>query len=359
MLKNRLQKNNTKYHGIHITHNDGDAVGCALVLSYFHPAFDFQDNTYFCSIGSQDKKIAEIFDRIINGEEEAPKVIVVSDISISEESCKLLEDLSQYYGTHLHGFDHHKTNNLAENHTWWTVIKDSVYRKKVNNFVDISATLLMYDTYSMHEEGSKNYSIYETIRPIAEIISDYDTWTWRKYPGLWKTENFDADIIGIICSMLRPEKMFEHLLNHYLNYNSKDKMFPDLFYTLYDIEVTNRDSYLNCIKYKTRIFEHNGFGFGMFISENNYSNAAAEFLYNEYACIDIVIIIYPASKQIGFRTKRTDIDLGAIAKKYFNGGGHPSAAGARFDNDDDFVDFLKVYYIDTVPLLDYVKKDDE
>ena len=30
-----------KKHGIHITHNDGDAIGCALVLATAYKEFDF------------------------------------------------------------------------------------------------------------------------------------------------------------------------------------------------------------------------------------------------------------------------------------------------------------------------------
>ena len=154
------------------------------------------------------------------------------------------------------------------------------------------------------------------------MLRSFWAWTWRKFPNLYKEQGVDADIVGIVCSLLKPEKMFKSLYNYYCDgkIRYKTMMFPDLFYTLYEIETENKDRYLKTLQFKTKVFSHNNFNFGLFICENSYSNAAAEYLYNNYDFIDIVMILYPSSKKIGLRTKRNDINLGDIAKKYYSFG---------------------------------------
>lgn len=350
MLNFLKQKNeNKRYHGIHITHNDADAVGCALVLSYLRPEYDYHKNTYFCSIGTQDNKVINIIEKIKSGEEEMPISFVISDLSLSEKTCALLEDFCLDNGIELFGFDHHVTNNLYEEYPWWFVSKEPVKRDGLEEPVEISATLVIYNHFT-------KYDIYsESVLKIANLISDYDTWTWRKYPNLYKEETVSPDIVGIVCSLLRPEKMYKALYEYYCDGKIRYKtlMFPDLFYTLYDIEVENRERYLKSVHYKTKVFTHNRFSYGLVICENQYYNAVAEHLYNNYP-LDIIIMIYPTSKKIGLRTKRTDINLGDIAKKYYHGGGHQAAAGGVMEDDVEFMSLLKVYYIDSVPLVDYM-----
>ena len=82
----------------------------------------------------------------------------------------------------------------------------------------------------------------------------------------------------------------------------------------------------------------------MFISQNNYSNSAAEYLYNTYDDIDIIMVMYMASNQIGLRTKK-NINLPKILKDYFteNSGGHLQAAGGTVT--DDFMLELYTHYL--------------
>lgn len=338
-------------HGIHITHNDADAVGCALVLSYFenklsNDHYDFEDNTYFCSIGHQDDKVKELMEKINNGEEEIPSWIVISDISLSEETCDLLEEFAIKHDIILNGFDHHKTNNLDQYCEWWTIVKDEVESDEGPRL--ISATKVMYNYFI--QKGKIVYS--SLLEDIVNIISDYDTWMWRRYPKIYsdiyldklepKKYEYEADIVKIICSFLKPQRMFHELLEHVRTQFSDEMSFPHLFHTIYDIDTENRNFYLKSFLYKVKVYEIHNYSIAMFISENNYDNAAAECLYN--AGIDLVVIIYPSSKRISFRTKRDDIDVGLMAKKSFGGGGHAKAAGANIEDNDEFLEFLSCYY---------------
>jgi oligoribonuclease NrnB/cAMP/cGMP phosphodiesterase (DHH superfamily) len=59
-----------------------------------------------------------------------------------------------------------------------------------------------------------------------------------------------------------------------------------------------------------------------------YVSMVADMILETNEVIDILILINLQYNTISLRTKRTDIDLSYIASKYFNGGGHPQAAGA-------------------------------
>ena len=355
MIERRLRnKSNKLRHGIHITHNDSDAVGCALVLSYFHPLWDFQNNTYFCAIGRQDKQVDELIHNIKNEEEKMPEAIYISDISLSEDTCEMLDEFCKTHNIILHGFDHHITNVLDEKYDWWEVSKTPVHRTPTI-VTEISATLLMYNHFSQKNEYA--YLKPEIIFPVSNLISDYDTWVWKKYPSIYNFESVSADIASVVCSILKPEKMFQYMYDHYCDGLKKhqETMFPSLFYTLYDIEIVNRDRYLKSLHYNTKIFSHNGFNFAMFMCENSFVNAAAEYIYNTYEFVDMVIAIYPVTKKLSLRTNRPDIDLGNIAKTYYNGGGHKSAAGGSIESDSEFVNFLKIFYEKSVFLDDFMK----
>jgi oligoribonuclease NrnB/cAMP/cGMP phosphodiesterase (DHH superfamily) len=355
MIERRIKnKNNKLRHGIHITHNDSDAVGCALVLSYFNPVWDFHNNTHFCAIGRQDAQVQDIIHKIKNQEEKMPEAIYISDISLSEDTCDMLDEFCKTHNVILHGFDHHKTNSLNEKYDWWTVVTGAVHRT-ANISTEISATLIMYNHFA--DNADYKYLNPEVIFPIVNLISDYDTWIWKKYPSIYNFESVNADIASVICSILKPEKMFQYLYEHYCDGLKKhqETMFPDLFYTLYDIEIVNRERYLKSLHYSTKIFSHNGFNFAMFICENSFVNAASEYIYTNFEFVDIVIAIYPVTKKISLRSNRPDIDLSQIAKTYYNGGGHKSAAGGGIENDTEFVDFLRIYYEKSVFLDEFMK----
>lgn len=46
--------------------------------------------------------------------------------------------------------------------------------------------------------------------------------------------------------------------------------------------------------------------------------------------LDYIAIVNMSTCSVSYRTIRDDIDMGMIAKKY-GGGGHPKAAGSKFD----------------------------
>ena len=217
--------------GVHITHNDGDAVGCALVASFFFPNLHFEKDTRFTAIGTQDAAVSSLIEEIEQAHqnnEEIPKVILVSDIGLSKESYDSLYQLQIKYDIIVRCFDHHVTNKF-NNYNGISFsndcFMDEIYNIPVNNNFDLYQIYdgdfneritsacwdMLYiclgvsqsDKFSVFlPEELKNeiidkhdrfmniddylnfYSstiLYRLLYLIADI-SDYDVWNWKKCP---------------------------------------------------------------------------------------------------------------------------------------------------------------------------------
>ena len=359
-MKMVIYMNNNKKIGYHITHNDADAVGCAYVawhldteiLDSRYCKVDFKDRIYFCAIGYQDKVISDIYDDIISGNKPIPEVFIVSDLSITEESCELLEKLSSEFGTELLGFDHHKTNNLNRKHKWFKVIKRPMKLKDGRN-VNVSAAMYMFKTF-IKEGRIPNNDWIDYIYNIILTISDYDVWNWKNNSGYYGQDyGYDADIVQIVCSILGPSVMLDTLIDDY-----DIELYPQIWDTIYQAQIDFRDRYLKSIPSKTKIYETHGYKIAMFIGENQYTNAGADFINSNYP-VDVVMSLFPSNNAISLRTKRDDMDVSDHAKKYFHGGGHPQAAGGRINDNMEFLEILRLFYIDTIPLEEWIKDHEQ
>ena len=109
-------------NGIHITHNDADAVGCALVASLSFTNVHFDTRFVRADVTCVDKVIQElILDSSVEYE-----YILITDLSISEEMACKLEEYKRMMEKNnrtciLKGIDHHASNLLGNKHNWYTV----------------------------------------------------------------------------------------------------------------------------------------------------------------------------------------------------------------------------------------------
>lgn len=348
-----MERNILIQYGIHVTHNDADAVGCALALSMMNRSIEYKYDTHFCCIGNQDSVVKCIINTL--KEEDEIRYIhkfVISDISLSEETCKLLSEFCFENEIELIAFDHHKTNNLDEIYSWWKVIKSPITINGEER--EISAAKLLFE-YMYKTVNNCRSHLLSPLEYIVNLISDYDTWEWRRHPATYE-EDIDSDIAGIVCKAIRPKKMY-NMLYDYLNeeYSSENnsKLFPKLFYELYEINKDNTEKYIKYLPEKTKIWKQDNLVYAMIFCENEYTNAGAESLYTK-EFIDVVVVLYPANKRLGFRTNRDDLDLGKMAKEKFGGGGHLKASGCQLE-DNQFVELSKLFYLKSVSLAEYVE----
>ena len=320
-----------------------------MVLATHYKDFDFADNTYFCAIGTQDKTLIEVLDKAFE-EKNIPEFIVISDISLSEDTCNYLERLSSEFNITLLGIDHHKTNNLNEKFEWFRVYKDkNLDDARFEDGVYISAAWALLNYISTMEKTTPDSSL----SILIDMISRYDTWEWVYHPHVYSGPYslFKEDVTAVICKYMGAEKTFEELYKMYINNtDSTDnkvykKLFPDMFLTIYNIEKTKEEFYLSKVESKVRIVDLYRYTTAIIINENEYSNAAASQILQNNSFIDIVMVIYPAGNTIGFRTKSNKIDVGEFAKNYFGGGGHPKASGAKNLDSSTMSTLLELYYI--------------
>jgi oligoribonuclease NrnB/cAMP/cGMP phosphodiesterase (DHH superfamily) len=343
-----------KTHVIHITHNDADAVGCAIVAANLFPETDIVDNTHFCVLGTQEQVITDLLNDAFDNNT-LPDMIVFSDISMTESFTTNLEEICAQNKITLVGYDHHPTNHLDEKHPWYNVISDeSQYSSLVGADTLVSATWIMCQVLI------RECQVPEIFIDVMNMISRYDTWTWRKYPYDWSEKyGFLCDeLIAQICKQIGPEQTFKDLLPYYMIDDNgqvaatAEKAVPDHYYVLYDLYKRGLDQYLKTLNEKCRITEMNDLVFALIPFENNYANAACEYVYNNFDYVDVVAVIYLSSNKIGLRTGRDNIDLGQMASTWKQGGGHKKAAGATIPP-TEMVACAASYLLNSVPLGKY------
>lgn len=363
----------------HLTHTDGDAVGCALVIEYLYKVLYNENikvlNTYYVGNGLIDKKINEI----INNEEEYWddedkyfNTLIISDNSCSLEMWEKLGECK--YFDQIFMFDHHKTNPVGQ----------GIYK---NNMVCImsqheyvSAAELMFDwfLYSYaHELKGCDTPSFNTLKKLENAIKDisrYDTWAWKKDPrdpvspplsyfsALSEDEDpkYQENVIASSCSELGLEKttqiIWEWISSEYYPLHLTDEEFkdskfyyPPALYTIFDT-VNNRMKRANSNIDKFVVLWSQTFNniskpyhVACFIGNNDRRQVADLLLTKFNAEIDLVIMLFVETRTLSFRTNKPNIDVSRIAMSY-GGGGHREAAGAKV-NSAIFLDYLAVYYL--------------
>lgn len=361
---------------VHITHNDADAVGCALVASLYYGMENV--NTYFCATNAADAKLTEL---MVDWETEGgyPYNIMISDISISKEMASTLEDKAEEYGFNIISVDHHPTNpNIGKG--WLTfvnkhnfgMVEDTISAAMglwIKLFGDADDILRdeYYDisTSDLHDGLFEKYcDILGVIalRKLILYISRYDTWMWKKNPLAIMYE----DTIALMTKLYGPEYVYTTLHDYYISdieaylndvytENLDDtgdievifnrSVYPKKFRMYYDFikEMESKYTSTKYIESNVKVFIDGEYQFASFICDHDYTNATADTIYTHYPEIDIVLILYPTTRTLSFRSNKTTVDLGRFAKRIFGGGGHAQASGAHVDT-EVFINFLMKHY---------------
>lgn len=334
-------------NGIHITHNDADAVGCALVASLCFPDVHFDTRFVRADVSCVDKLIQDmILDSSVDYE-----YILITDLSMSEEMAYQLEGYRRKMERNnrtcvLKGIDHHASNLLGNLHDWYTVESG-----------DMSAAWLLWqDEYPEKEcnlRKMKEFSVEraECFELLIEFISRYDTWLWKREPKFFKelentpAGNLREDCVSNMCKLYPVEEVYRILKDYYEygeeeNFSEKNMMIIPrefIFYSTVCVEAQREKAVLN-IEREAKLFYCNDLFteynvISIICGKNDDVNAIAEHLYTRYTWADFILILFPHSQIISFRTNKNDVNVGRIAKRLFKGGGHPQSAGANLSID--------------------------
>lgn len=371
-----ISKINNDY-GLHITHNDADAVGCAMVVEKYYGNIlnDFNDlnwNHLFCSLTKKSNNyIDTVFTQCINLWEADlstfPTVLIVSDISISPEvekrflkflyvnfshnsivktksSLSIIDEIK--YDTFYHfgrkykiaWFDHHQTNQM----------KFPALNLTKNK--DISAALLMLiAARSLDKISNFDSDIDRCYNKIINDISRYDTYLWKRKPSGYYEFYITAfiDRFGVLNTVRLLQQIAFHNCYYYNDNGGKIRQpinhplqhLPDSIQKVIDDYANKRDAFIedNLKKYKIKNIYNRRIA--LIKGPEKYLNDVMEAIYSKEnpngdyktSNIDMVLAFYPETGVISLRTNLPEINVGIFAKEKFGGGGHAKAAGASVD----------------------------
>ncbi|MGC8768901.1 DHH family phosphoesterase [Calditerrivibrio sp.] len=273
---------------LHVTHNDLDGVGCAILVKR---CYDFVD-TYYLNYDDVDSFIQNNY---ANYEQ-----LIISDISPSEETFKYIENHIE-----IVFIDHHKTSlHLGE---------------YALSYLDttVSATYL---TMKWLEESGFDLSEYHD---FVDCVNDFD---------MWHLKRDDSLKMNMLFTILGLDRFRERFLN-----NPSTK-FTEVELLLLDLESESLDKYLkNAEKMVKTFVDKNNRKFGAIFAEK-YNSELGNHLIKTHD-FDYVFIINAQRGKVSMRSK-PDFDVSEIAVKN-GGGGHKNAAGFSTNYDFGLNQFLK------------------
>lgn len=386
---------NTASSIYHLTHTDGDAVGCAVVLEmYKNLLFPFMGQanlvntkikTFYCGNG----KIDETIEREVLPDKETDKVLIISDNTCSLSMWENLKKRKSEFSMIIL-IDHHKTNpigNFDDDDVMCSTISDKAYVSAAAQMFEI---FILDNVEYMRLANKRIGASYEkllgaticNLHHVISSISRYDTWAWMEIPSdfykfrlgdsckdvaLIPDNQYQEDLIAVICQEIGLEKTTRLIINHLMDLmrsgdiiHDKYLAFPKVFYTVYDLILEKlqkavRDSekktVIKHVKFKGQVSYRTAI-----ILADDSSRKVPEHLLSAYDKIDIVLMLFVDSCTLSFRSKG-ELDVSEIAKR-FGGGGHLNAAGAK-PGWETFKEYLELYFdgMDNLQTIEYLNMD--
>lgn len=380
--------------GLHLTHDDADAVGCALVTEILATVDKTTWEHRFCSVmKNSEKNIDDVFSSLIDTWEAdirtMPDILLVTDISIKKDTeNRFLDFLNRrffkksknYYWNNTKSLgivwiDHHKTNNMrsefllldkSEKISASGILFSELSVQTLENIGDLpgdeyiakitSSFTEMIESFK-HDGLAFMYIISEMFAEesiesrcnlinLARIIYDvsrYDTYLFKKEPSKVGHE-YD---VNAITRYFGSENTLMLLLE-FLN----DLKIETICLTDYEKTIPYPNSLIRVInEFERKEFEMKQYALENYKiidnfddightvavlvlddEHNTHHNEQAEAIYMKEKDIHYVLLIQN-NLSISLRTNRKDIDLGAICKELWDGGGHPQAAGATLSKE--------------------------
>lgn len=270
---------------IHITHDDLDGVGCAVVSKAVYPDIKIVHASY----GNFAEKLNEALDK-------EPELLLISDVWDSKLSQDVSNKLENRQNTTII-FDHHKSSESSQS--------SFALRKNIHLKHDsaICATYIMWRHFSLIDE-SKSWDKLKRLGDMVEAVNHFDTTgTILGVPGDLNTLFWERKIPYMKGMLTRYPFKFTKAEEHQLN-RIQEK----------------RDSYYNRVigKADSYYFKNKSL---MILQANQHRNYIFQTLLRNFSC---VIINSKTTNSVSIRSKDGTARLLA---ETLGGGGHPQAAG--------------------------------
>ena len=318
---------------IHVTHNDLDGIGCAVIGKIVAENAGFEYDYRCTAIGKQDA----IIRRFLND----PDIdsILISDLGISAETAALIDKSDKK----VWWVDHHQTSiPIAEGRSWANVQTCL----SVDEGILVSATWLLTTKFA----NDLDVKLSRAAKEFAWSVSRYDTWEWKKHPKDMAEEDLNIlfRYLGIPQSVDHYVKLIDTLGEKPFALNFADTKIVS---TIKQIRANNIESAKKDARYISFSVNGDTYKVSCAIVSADYGTAEMTAIYEDPQFdADFVVGLYVSTKSLSFRASpKASINLGLIAKA-MGGGGHPSAAGVKLSS-EEFLEFLRRYYDSTEYLI--------
>ena len=317
---------------LHIFHHtDLDGMGVKILGILYAKLNGMNYKTYCCGYSRINKEIKRCL------EEDSPSSILIGDISVDQETAKLL-DSAYKHGVNLKLYDHHEPAKFLNQYAW-AVVADRLDGKPC------CGTKLL-------SEDSRFSRLKRHLAYFIETVNDWDTWQWKT------KKNKAAKNLNSLFSVLGENEFTDYILDlvynptieepsgYYLNYlygedslfTPKTRVMIETQQRIFENQVKSCEKYMYTMNLWVRIplrgensraiFKTVCFKTGVLFINDNLSEMGDRML-EENPDLDIMMMVtFPGG--ISWRTvKKLPISLSKIAKMATgSGGGHSQASGS-------------------------------
>ena len=233
----------------------------------------------------------------------------ITDISIKGDLASAIDKKCK---NNFKLFDHHKTASELNKYDWCAV-------KTENN----STGLMTSGTELFSRYLIEHKYLDVDVSAFVRIVTDYDTWRWSTLGNEGQVSKDVNDLLYLYGRERFETWCMKEIESGRFPYFDEDSSLLLAF---------NRNEIEKYIKEKdkTILVKCNGeYMYGVVFADKYISELGNE-LCKLNKVLDYIVIVNMSTRSVSYRTIIDDVDMGMIAKKY-GGGGHPKAAGSKFD----------------------------
>ncbi|MDE8564136.1 DHHA1 domain-containing protein [Anoxybacillus rupiensis] len=287
------------------TDSDLDGVGCGLLATL---AFGSEVDVSYCSYRNLNERVRSF----LENRQHDSAFVWITDLAVNHEIEEMLDHRFKT-GKHVQMIDHHITALHFNRHPWgWVVPVDECGKKTC-------ATSLFYE-YLIREQRLERKEILDE---FVELVRQYDTWEWDE------NNNVQAKHLNDLLSMLGIDEFVRQMLERLQKESSF--AFTDLEAFVLQIEEKKIQRYIRLKQKQIVQTWIEGRCVGIVFAEQ-YISELGNALSKRLPHLDMIAMVNPGTKHIGFRTTHDEVNVAEFAQR-FGGGGHPKASGCSADAD--------------------------
>lgn len=284
------------------THRDLDGIGCAILARL---TFGKNVDITYCNYDEVDSLVKEYITKMDKDHD----TCFITDICIRNDLASVIDG---NYKNNFKLIDHHKTALELNKYDWCTVETENNETGLMTSGTELFSKYLIEHKY-----------LDVDVSDFVRIVTDYDTWRWST---LGKEGLVSKDVNDLLY--LYGREKFETWCMREIE-SGKFPYFDEESSLMLSFNRNEIEKYIK-EKDKTIIVKCNGeYMYGVVFADKYISELGNE-LCKLNRKLDYIAIVNMSTRSVSYRTIKDDVDMGMIAKKY-GGGGHPKAAGSKFD----------------------------